>query len=149
MMIDQEIIDFISDNHVATICCTENNTPWCFNCLYSILDTDGYLVFKSSLNTRHGILLENNNKIAGSILPDLFDASAIQGIQFEGVVIEDGESAISGAATAYYSKYPMAMPMPGKLWIIELKTLKFTDNTQGFGYKNSWKKQQHSLKAVS
>src|ERR1035438_4027773 len=119
-MIDREIIDFISENHVATICCSENNMPWCFNCLYSVIDAEGYLVFKSSLGTRHGGILENNNKIAGSILPDQFDASAIRGIQFEGIVMEESETSLQGVATAYYTKYPIAMTMQGKLWIIEL-----------------------------
>ena len=140
-MIDQEITEFINDNHVVTICCVENNIPYCFNCLYSVMEKEGCLVFKSSKDTRHVGILEDNNRIAGTILPDEFSMMAIRGIQFEGVAIANTDTSIIGATTSYYSKYPLALPMLGKLWIVEMTSIKFTDNTKGFGYKNIWKKQ--------
>ena len=137
---DKEIIDFIKQNQVANICCVEDNKPYCFNCFYAPMNNEGYLVFKSSSDTKHADILERNHEIAGSILPNELDPLAIRGIQFQGIAKEEDVVSLLQAATAYYAKYPMAFAMPGKLWIVEIQSLKFTDNTKGFGYKNSWKK---------
>jgi len=137
---DQEIIDFIKQNQVANICCVEDNKPYCFSCFYAPMNNEGYLVFKSSLDTRHADILEQYSEIAGTILPNELDPLAIRGIQFEGIAKEEDVVSLLQAATSYYIKYPMALTMSGKLWVVEIRSLKFTDNTKGFGYKNSWKK---------
>ena len=138
---DQEINEFIRDNQVATICCVENGKPYCFSCFYVVMEKEGCIAFKSSFSTRHGSILEKNNNVAGAILPGEFDPSMIRGIQFEGTATEENEYSLYLAAAAYYSKYPVALAMPGKIWIVEFHSLKYTDNSKGFGYKNIWEKQ--------
>ena len=144
-MIEKEITDFISGNQVATICCCVDDVPYCFNCLYTVFEKDGYITFKSSSNTKHGDILMLNNKIAGTILPDSFNAAAIRGIQFEGIAMQEEEDSLAPAASAYYAKYPIAMAMPGKIWVIELQAIKFTDNSKGFGYKRAWVKHEVAI----
>ena len=144
-MIEQEITEFIAANKVATICCCIGDVPYCFNALYTVFDRQGAIVFKSSANTKHGDILTQNNKVAGTILPDNFEPEAIRGIQFDGVAYEEDEDSLTPAASAYYLKYPIAMAMPGKIWIIEFQSVKFTDNSKGFGYKRSWKKLEEEL----
>ena len=84
-MIDKEIIDFIHQYKVATIACVEENKPYCFNCYYSFMEQDGFLVYKSSFNTRHENILNNNKQVAGTIIPEQIEVSTIRGIQFEGI----------------------------------------------------------------
>ena len=141
-MIAQEIIDFITNNQVATICGSADDTPYCFNCMYATTEKNGYLVFKSSPDTRHADILMHNNKVAGTILPEKFEPTAIRGIQFEGVAVLEDEDSLAPATSAYYAKYPIAMAMPGKIWIVELLSIKFTDNTKGFGYKRAWSRYE-------
>ena len=143
-MIEKEINDFINNNLLATICCSTDNAPYCFNCMYATIEKDGYLVFKSSPDTKHTDILMHNNKVAGPILPKKFEATAIRGIQFEGIAVED-EDSLAPATSAYYAKYPIAMAMPGKIWIVELLSIKFTDNTKGFGYKRVWSKYEETF----
>ncbi len=144
-MVEKEITEFITANQVATICCCSGDLPYCFNVLYTVFEKEGHIVFKSSANTRHGDLLMRNNRVAGTILPDNFNPEAIRGIQFEGVAYEEDEDSLTPAASAYYSKNPIAMAMPGKIWIVEFQYVKFTDNSKGFGYKRSWKKLAEEL----
>lgn len=144
-MIDKEISEFLSSNQVATICCSVNNTPYCFNSFYAFLEKEGWLAFKTSTGTRHGEILELNHLVAGSVLPDQLDAAAIRGIQFEGIAYEEDEDSMTPAASAYYAQYPIGMALPGKIWIVELRTVKFTDNTRGFGHKQTWAKHSEAL----
>ena len=137
---DKEIIDFLKQNQVANICCVDGERPYCFSCFYVPMEKEGYLVFKSSSDTIHGDILERHSRVAGTILPNELNPLAIRGIQFEGRAVEEDVVSLLQAATVYYAKFPMALTMLGKLWIVEIQSLKFTDNTKGFGYKNLWKK---------
>lgn len=77
--------------------------------------------------------------IAGTILPDKLETVSIKGVQFTGAFTsaEDDE-----ASSIYYSRFPFARAIGGKFWVIKLKTMKFTDNTLGFGTKMHWKAEQ-------
>ncbi len=138
--IDEEIAEFLTGNQVATICCSEDNVPYCFSCFYTTMEKEKWIVFKSSFGTRHGEILNQNCMVAGTILPKELNPAVIQGIQFEGTAKTENEISILPAVTAYYLKYPVAMTMPGKVWVIELDSIKLTDNSKGFGYKCIWKK---------
>lgn len=137
---DQEIKDFINECKVATICGTEDQQPYCFNGYYSFLEQDAYLVYKSSYNTKHEKILEQNPLVAGTIIPENIDLTTLRGIQFEGELIRETIDVTMKASSAYYLKFPFAMAVPGKLYVIALKKIKFTDNAKGFGYKNHWEK---------
>ncbi len=139
-MIDEEIVAFINENKVATICTSNNDEPYCFNCYFSFLEKDGILVFKSSGLTKHDKMLQENAKIAGTIIPEKVDVVSIRGIQLEGVLLNENIELGLKSSTSYYLKYPFAMAMPGKLFAIQIDKMKFTDNTRGFGFKQSWER---------
>lgn len=140
-MIDQEISDFIKSQTVATIACVEDGKPYCFNCYYAFIEESGLLIYKSSYNTRHEKIMEKNKLISGTIIPEQIEVSVIKGIQLEGLLLNDSLDLTMKASAAYYLKFPFAMAIPGKLYTIELQTLKYTDNTKGFGYKQQWQKK--------
>lgn len=139
-MIDKEISAFIAEQKVATVACVEDGQPYCFNCYYSFLEQEGILVYKSSFNTRHESILKKNPIVAGAIIPEQIEVATIRGIQFEGVLLDESLDLTMKASAAYYLRFPYAMAVPGKLYALQLNTIKFTDNTRGFGFKQHWKR---------
>lgn len=138
-MIPDSITHFIKEQKVATVCCLdENNTPYCFSCFFSFDKNRAIIYFKSSFSSRHATLLQRNDKIAGTILPDKLNVLAIQGIQFTGKVLPFADALSANASAHYHKKYPFALAMSGDVWTIQLESIKMTDNTKGFGKKLEW-----------
>ena len=135
---DKEIVDFINECKVATVCGALEDKPYCFNCYYSFMEQDGLLVYKSSFGTKHEKMLELNANVAGTIIPEQIDLATLRGIQFEGLLMKESIDITMKASSSYYLRFPFAMAVPGKIYIIELKKIKFTDNSKGFGYKQHW-----------
>ena len=139
-MIDKEITMFINENKVASVCTSNNDEPYCFSCYYSFMEQEGLLIYKSSGDTKHDKMLLQNQKIAGTIIPENVDVISIRGIQFEGVLMKYSLDLGLKISASYYLKYPFAIAMPGKLGAIQLDRIKFTDNTRGFGFKQKWER---------
>jgi len=138
---DKEIVDFIAEQKVATIACIdERNAPYCFNCYYSFIEQDGFLIYKSSFNTRHEAILKQNKQVAGTIIPEQIEVATIRGIQFEGALVDETMEQAMKASASYYLRFPFAMAVPGKLYLLQLDRIKFTDNTRGFGFKQQWQR---------
>lgn len=135
----RKISEFILDNKCLSLCTTSPEGLWCASCYYAYDEKNVALIFKSSDDTRHvqeGLM---NPMIAGTILPDKLETVSIKGVQFTGAFTsaEDDE-----ASSIYYSRFPFARAIGGKFWVIKLKTMKFTDNTLGFGTKMHWKAEK-------
>jgi hypothetical protein len=137
---EQSIQDFIKECKVATVCVTDGEQPYCFNCYYSFIEREVFLVYKSSYGTQHEKLLEKNARVAGTIIPEQIDLTTLRGVQFEGEVLKDSFDISMKASAAYYLKFPFAMAVPGKIYVISLDKIKFTDNAKGFGFKQHWEK---------
>lgn len=135
-----EIAAFINECKVATLCCVQDEQPYCFNCYYTFIEEEGLLVYKSSFGTKHETILENNTQVAGTIIPEQIDLATLKGIQFEGVLLKENMSLALKASSAYYLRFPFAMAVPGKIYCIELQKIKLTDNGRGFGYKQHWER---------
>ncbi len=137
-----KIDEFITKQHCANICCIdEAGHPYCFSCFYTYDKENTLLYFKSSENTKHGNMMLKNRILAGSILPDKLNFLQIKGIQLQGRLIEKGNSLGLNASSQYYKQHPTALAMPGEIWVIQLDSIKFTDNTLGFGSKINWTRQ--------
>lgn len=139
-MLPVSIAEFIKEQQAATVCCTNGEAPYCFNCFYALMEEEGYLVYKSAPATQHEKLLREHPRTAGTIIPEHIAVSVIRGVQFEGLVLEDDFALSMRASVAYYLRFPFAVAVPGTIRIIELKSVKFTDNTRGFGHKEHWKR---------
>jgi uncharacterized protein len=80
-----------------------------------------------------------NPVVAGTILPDKLETVSIKGVQFTGMFTPaEGDE----ASLIYYSRFPFARAIGGKFWVIKLKTMKYTDNTLGFGTKLHWQSEK-------
>lgn len=137
---DRIIIAFLKAQTAFTIATCVNDVPYCASCYYAYSNDHNLLVFKSSINTLHIQNGIRNNRVAGSILPDKLITGKVQGLQFEGTFCQPSGELYNEAKMAYYKKYPFALAIPGDLWAVSLNSLKFTDNTLGFGKKIRWEK---------
>jgi uncharacterized protein len=139
---DKVITDFIEKQKVASVCCLdEENNPYCFSAFYVFDHIERRLYFKSSSSSSHAHYLLHNKKIAGTIVPDRLNMLAIRGVQFTGFIMNDGVALNHHASAEYHKRYPYALTMPGKVWAIQLETIKMTDNTIGIGHKICWQRE--------
>jgi len=139
--LDERIRSFLSAHTNLTLAVSDNDQPYCANCFYSFAEKKNLLIFKSNLETTHIAIALKNDKVAGTITPDKLDKTRIQGIQFTGKTLHAKGDNLITAKNSYYKKYPFAIAFSGELWVIELHSIKFTDNKLGFGKKLLWRKK--------
>ena len=143
---DQKIVNFIRQQHIATICCCdEQKNPYCFNCMYAFNEPEGLLYFKSATSSRHSILLTEHPVVAGTILPDKLNLLTIKGIQFSGQVIFNHEILPVQPTKEYHKKLPFALTIPGEVFTISLISIKMTDKSRGIGKKLVWNRETSGL----
>lgn len=136
------IIDFLREQNCASLCCVdESGKPYCFSCFYAFNTESGLLYFKSSANSKHAGLMKKNPFIAGTILPDKRNKIAVKGIQFEALVLDTEQPRVKRTLGVYLKKHPLALAMPGEIWVLEINTIKMTDSTLGFGKKINWQRE--------
>ena len=137
-MIDRRIVKFFRKHHVLTVATAVNDEPWCASCFYVYLEEENALVFTTDAETRHGQEFLKNPLVAGNVLLETLIIGKIRGIQFQGIVSEpEGEVAVK-VRKAYLKRFPVAMLMETRLWIVRLTLIKMTDNRLGFGKKIIW-----------
>lgn len=139
-MIDKRIVKFLKKHHVLTIATSTGNTPWCASCFYVFTEEENALFFTSDIKTRHGQEFIKNPLVSGTVALETNIIGRIKGIQFSGIVSEPSGKLLERAESTYLKRFPIAMLMETKLWIVELTYIKFTDNRLGFGKKIIWTK---------
>jgi uncharacterized protein len=139
-MVDSRVIRFFRKHHVLTICTTVENEPWCANCFYVYLEEENALVFTTDGDTRHGKEFVENPMVAGSVVLETMIIGKVRGIQFQGTVSEPEGEMLSKARRAYLKRFPPAVLMDTRLWVVRLTFIKMTDNRLGFGKKLIWTK---------
>jgi uncharacterized protein YhbP (UPF0306 family) len=137
-MVDSRIIRFFRKHHVLTIATSVGNEPWCANCFYVYLEEENALVFTSDNTTRHGKEFLENHLVAGSVVLETMVIGKIRGIQFQGIVSEPDGELLSKAKSGYLKRFPVAVLMETRLWVVKLSYIKMTDNRLGFGKKMIW-----------
>lgn len=143
-MTDSRIIKFFRKHHVLTVATTAGDGPWCAHCFYVYLEDENSLVFTTDADTRHGKEFLQNPFVAGSVVLETMIIGKIQGIQFQGMVSEPEGELLSKAKSAYLKRFPVAVLMDTRLWLVKLSYIKMTDNRLGFGKKLIWPKDEGS-----
>ena len=139
---EQNIQEFLESEKNLAFCTAVENSPYCASCFYAFEKENKFLVFKSDRKTQHIVNALINDRVAGTVTPDIQKTGTIKGIQFTGKFTVLHDEWLEKAKKSYYSKFPFALVVPGELWGIELLTVKMTDNTLGFGKKLVWEKVQ-------
>lgn len=139
---NEHISQFIKKQTCASICCVTKCNPYCFSSFYSFNEEEGLLYFKSSADTNHINYLKVNPEVAGTVLPDKLQTLVVKGIQFRGILLAQEDALANYAAKHYYSKYPLALAIPGEIWTIKIDSIKMTDSSIGFGKKITWDREE-------
>ena len=143
---DPRIIDFIETQKATSVCYLDaHGQPYCFSVFFAFDSKRNLLYYKSSTGSHHSCIMNEGGKVAGTVLPDQLDALAIKGVQFTGTVMANDHPLLSHAGSVYYKKMPFALAMPGTVWTLRLDTVKYTDNTLGFGKKILWKRSEETV----
>ena len=140
--IDPSIPKFIAAQTVLTMASFDDTFPHCANCFYVYHEEWKALIFKSGEETNHIKLSLKNSFVGGTILPNALKTGITQGIQFKGIFINPTGNLKEEAEKVYYGKYPFARAMGGKVWVIELSDIIFTDKIMAIGKKLHWHKHK-------
>lgn len=143
---NEQIKKFILEQTCASICCADTTgKPYCFSCFYAFYVQNGFLYYKSSPDTRHSQIILQHPLVAGTILPNKLNKLHIRGLQFEGEVLPFTSSDAKEAASHYYNTYPLARAVGGEIWTIQINSIKYTDNSLGFGKKIAWQRENEII----
>lgn len=138
-MVDERIVKFISKHHVLTLATVaEHGAPYCANCFYAYDRERNLFVFTSGGDTRHGMQMTADSRVAASIVLETRIVGRVQGLQICG----RAERADAAAARRYIARFPYAAVADLTLWALAPAYMKYTDNTLGFGKKLIWQAEQ-------
>ena len=139
---DQRMAKFLHKHHVMTLATCRDHRPWCCQCFYVYMERLHGLVFTSDATTRHVAEAMDQPYVAGSIYLETTVVGKLQGIQFEGKIVEADGELLREIKNKYLKRFPFVLLMDVKLWFLELHTMKMTDNRLGFGKKLYWNRRQ-------
>lgn len=141
------IVAYLKKQHVLTLCTGDAQTLWCANCFYVLNEPDMSLYMLTDHTTRHGILLADNQHVAGTISDQTITISLIKGIQYSGEVNQIIGEAAKVARRQYTARFPLAKLATSPIWRLRLDEIKLTNNKLGFGTKLSWLRGDNEDKA--
>lgn len=127
-----KITAFIEKHHVMSLATTNGRKPGVCSLFYAFDASSLSFVVASSEDTLHVKNVLKNPAVAGNILLETEEIGRIEGLQFDGIMTPTHESSLK---KLYFKRFPYAVAMLPKLWQIEVKTFKLTDNKLGFGKK--------------
>lgn len=164
--LDKKIKDFLKKHHVLTIATASNNVPWVAHCFYAFMEDQMCLVFTTDDDTEHGKQMIENPNVSVGIAWETKIVGQIRGAQISGQAIKVKRSkgqkversveesndllplrpfdSSAAAKTAYLRRFPYAALLKTNLWIIQIETIKYTDNRLGFGTKLFWEREKKS-----
>lgn len=137
-MINLKIVNFINKHHLLTLATSCDHTPYCASCFFVFDKEVPCFIIATDEKTRHGSEALLNPNVAGTIALETNMVGKIQGIQFSGTF----RVATASEKMTYFKRFPYALAMNPSLWSIDIDTIKFTDNTLGFGKKLEYLKSQ-------
>lgn len=135
------LINFIKKQHVVSLCCQADDDLWCANCFYIFDEANMSLILMTQPDTRHGVLLQANPRVAGTISGQPKTVLLIKGVQYRGMCLLLSGEAEDRARKAYQKRFPVSRAVTAPLWEIRLEEVKMTDNSLGFGHKIVWQRE--------
>ena len=139
-MEDTELLiwKFIERNWVVSFATCNNDQLWAANAFYIADRAQKSLFLLTNKETKHGKMLLQNPKVAGTISHQENDVSQLQGLQFEGTLSIVGKEKSQHFFDQYCERFPIAKTHAETIWQLQFSLLKYTDNSLGFGTKLYW-----------
>lgn len=131
-----KISSFLSEHHVLSLATTTTQELSVCSLFYRYFPKRNIFIVASSEETNHIKHIQSNPTVAGNILLETKEVAKIQGVQFRGTFSELKDITNK---ELYFEAFPYAREMNPKLWQIDVKYFKMTDNTLGFANKIIWK----------
>lgn len=129
--LDNKIISFIKKMNLLTICVSENNEPYCASCFYAFNENENKIIIAGSSTSKHIKIAQKNPTVAINIALDTKIIAKIRGVQINAEFSNGDEN----ARRFYLKKYPLARMLIFEIFVLDIKWVKYTDNTLGFGKK--------------
>lgn len=122
---DKRIKDFIASSHIFSLGVRdEDGGVYTANCFYVFEEEEGVLIFKSDGKSRHIELAKKNPQVAIGIFENTKNLQEIKGVQIKAIFKESEKM----HQQSYYKAYPFARMISGKIYILKLMWVKYTDN---------------------
>lgn len=128
---DEKILNFIKSQHILTLGVNGENGAYLCSCFYAFVEPN-LIVVAFGDESYHAKIAQSDNRVFINIALHTKIVGKIQGLQASGVIDKSGAKEHENA---YISRFAYARLMKLNLYTIELKWLKYTDNTLGFGKK--------------
>lgn len=152
MSLDPKIKAFLKKHHVMTLATSKDNVPWVAHCFYAFMEEEMVLVFTTDPETRHGLEMKENEQVSVGISWETKIVGQIRGAQITGKVKKVEKQKNERRKTkderrlSYLKRFPYALLMKTNLWVLEIETIKYTDNRLGFGKKLHWGRKSKGLR---
>lgn len=131
----EKIETFLNKHHVLSLATSTANELSSCSLFYAFDKLKTSFVVASSDDTTHIRHILKNPSVAGTVVLETKTVGKIQGVQFKGEMSILDEKNLE---SLYFRKFPQAVLMSPKLWVIKVNYFKMTDNTLGFGKKIIW-----------
>ena len=136
--LDERIRRFLARHHVLTLATVDAaGMAWCSNAFYALDAQRARLVFAANGPTAHTAHMENDCRVAVSVVLETRIVGRVQGCQIRGRAVRGDDD----ARRCYLRRFPYAAAMTdAEIWAVDADYVKFTDNTLGFGKKLVWQR---------
>ena len=136
--VDEPIRRFLSRHHVLTLATVDGGgNPWCSHAFYAFDSDRGLLIFSSNGDTAHAANMESDSRVSVSVVLETRIVGRVQGCQIRGTAARGG----TDDKKRYFKRFPYAAAMPdAEIWVVTMDSIKYTDNTLGFGKKLLWQR---------
>jgi len=129
------MVEFIQEHHVLSMATVQNDIPVSCSLFYLFIPQEECFIFASDEKTEHMRNILQNPNVSAVIHNETKEVEHIRGIQIKGMVTHAKER----CHDLYLKDYPYAKGVDNKVfWKLKITELKYTDNSLGFGQKETW-----------
>ncbi|ORM65006.1 hypothetical protein PRCB_26035 [Pantoea rodasii] len=137
------LIRYLKKQHALSLCASNGDDLWCANCFYVFDEARMAFWLMTEPDTRHGALMLQNSRVAGTVNGQPKTVLLIKGVQYRGRIQQLTDESEEQARHAYQKRFPVARKVKAPLWEITLDEVKMTDNALGFGKKIVWQRDNN------
>lgn len=143
-MLPATIITFLKEHHVLTLCTINaDGLPWANNAFYAFNKHTASFYILSAHETRHGQAMLTNPCVCGTVCNTPQGFQEIKGIQFTATATQLQGGCAQLAYCRFYRAFPFAQTISATpIWSIDMQYIKMTDNSSGFGHKETWNRKK-------